>query len=254
MTATGTPIAVVTGASSGIGAATARQLAAMRLPRGAHRPPQGPHRGAGRRDQRGGPPGDGVRTRRHRPRGRGRLRERLPHHRRPRQQRGRCARRRPRRHRRPGRLAPDVRDERHRHAQCHPGPAPRARRVRRRHGGRPLVDGGPRHVRGRRGLRRREERRPGHRRDPAPGDRGPPGPRDRDRARHGEDGGVRHDPIPRRRREGGEGLRGRGGAPDGRRRSGNDHLGGHPPPHVNIDLLVVRPRAQASNTKVHREL
>ncbi|CAM5252818.1 SDR family oxidoreductase OS=Streptomyces alboniger OX=132473 GN=CP975_20140 PE=3 SV=1 [Streptomyces alboniger] len=25
------------------------------------------------------------------------------------------------------------------------------------------------------------------------------------------------------------------------------------PPHVNIDLLVVRPRAQASNTKVHRE-
>ncbi|MCX5226909.1 SDR family NAD(P)-dependent oxidoreductase [Streptomyces sp. NBC_00233] len=26
------------------------------------------------------------------------------------------------------------------------------------------------------------------------------------------------------------------------------------PPHVNIDLLVVRPRAQASNTKVHREL
>ncbi|KIX77763.1 oxidoreductase, partial [Streptomyces sp. MBRL 10] len=26
------------------------------------------------------------------------------------------------------------------------------------------------------------------------------------------------------------------------------------PSHVNIDLLVVRPRAQASNTKVHREL
>ncbi|MFE0178297.1 SDR family NAD(P)-dependent oxidoreductase [Streptomyces sp. NPDC059002] len=26
------------------------------------------------------------------------------------------------------------------------------------------------------------------------------------------------------------------------------------PPHVNVDLLVVRPRAQASNTKVHREL
>ncbi|MFJ2773534.1 SDR family NAD(P)-dependent oxidoreductase [Streptomyces sp. NPDC087300] len=26
------------------------------------------------------------------------------------------------------------------------------------------------------------------------------------------------------------------------------------PPHVNIDLLVVRPRAQASNTKVHRDL
>ncbi|WP_236242771.1 SDR family NAD(P)-dependent oxidoreductase [Streptomyces sp. CC228A] len=26
------------------------------------------------------------------------------------------------------------------------------------------------------------------------------------------------------------------------------------PPHVNIDLLVVRPRAQASNTKIHREL
>ncbi|MEV6398409.1 SDR family NAD(P)-dependent oxidoreductase [Streptomyces sp. NPDC051907] len=26
------------------------------------------------------------------------------------------------------------------------------------------------------------------------------------------------------------------------------------PPHVNIDLLVVRPRAQASNSKVHREL
>ncbi|GAA2416847.1 SDR family NAD(P)-dependent oxidoreductase [Streptomyces glaucosporus] len=25
------------------------------------------------------------------------------------------------------------------------------------------------------------------------------------------------------------------------------------PPHVNVDLLVVRPRAQASNTKVHRE-
>ena len=25
------------------------------------------------------------------------------------------------------------------------------------------------------------------------------------------------------------------------------------PPHVNIDLLVVRPRAQASNSKVHRE-
>ena len=25
------------------------------------------------------------------------------------------------------------------------------------------------------------------------------------------------------------------------------------PSHVNIDLLVVRPRAQASNTKVHRE-
>ncbi|WP_175412279.1 SDR family NAD(P)-dependent oxidoreductase [Streptomyces sp. TRM64462] len=25
------------------------------------------------------------------------------------------------------------------------------------------------------------------------------------------------------------------------------------PPHVNIDLLVVRPRAQASNTKIHRE-
>lgn len=25
------------------------------------------------------------------------------------------------------------------------------------------------------------------------------------------------------------------------------------PAHVNIDLLVVRPRAQASNTKVHRE-
>jgi len=26
------------------------------------------------------------------------------------------------------------------------------------------------------------------------------------------------------------------------------------PSHVNIDLLVVRPRAQASNTKIHREL
>ncbi|MFI7010437.1 SDR family NAD(P)-dependent oxidoreductase [Streptomyces sp. NPDC050145] len=26
------------------------------------------------------------------------------------------------------------------------------------------------------------------------------------------------------------------------------------PPHVNVDLLVVRPRAQASNTKLHREL
>ncbi|NBE56740.1 SDR family NAD(P)-dependent oxidoreductase [Streptomyces boluensis] len=26
------------------------------------------------------------------------------------------------------------------------------------------------------------------------------------------------------------------------------------PPHVNVDLLVVRPRAQASNSKVHREL
>jgi NADP-dependent 3-hydroxy acid dehydrogenase YdfG len=26
------------------------------------------------------------------------------------------------------------------------------------------------------------------------------------------------------------------------------------PPHVNVDLLVLRPRAQASNTKVHREL
>ncbi|MFF9803062.1 oxidoreductase, partial [Streptomyces rochei] len=26
------------------------------------------------------------------------------------------------------------------------------------------------------------------------------------------------------------------------------------PSHVNIDLLVVRPRAQASNTKVHRDL
>ncbi|WP_031511298.1 SDR family NAD(P)-dependent oxidoreductase [Streptomyces megasporus] len=26
------------------------------------------------------------------------------------------------------------------------------------------------------------------------------------------------------------------------------------PPHVNVDLLIVRPRAQASNTKVHREL
>ncbi|AXK33089.1 SDR family NAD(P)-dependent oxidoreductase [Streptomyces armeniacus] len=25
------------------------------------------------------------------------------------------------------------------------------------------------------------------------------------------------------------------------------------PPHVNVDLLIVRPRAQASNTKVHRE-
>ena len=25
------------------------------------------------------------------------------------------------------------------------------------------------------------------------------------------------------------------------------------PPHVNIDLMIVRPRAQASNTKVHRE-
>ena len=26
------------------------------------------------------------------------------------------------------------------------------------------------------------------------------------------------------------------------------------PHHVNVDLLVLRPRAQASNTKVHREL
>ena len=26
------------------------------------------------------------------------------------------------------------------------------------------------------------------------------------------------------------------------------------PSHVNVDLLVVRPRAQASNTKVHRAL
>jgi NADP-dependent 3-hydroxy acid dehydrogenase YdfG len=26
------------------------------------------------------------------------------------------------------------------------------------------------------------------------------------------------------------------------------------PSHVNVDLLVLRPRAQASNTKVHREL
>lgn len=25
------------------------------------------------------------------------------------------------------------------------------------------------------------------------------------------------------------------------------------PSHVNVDLLVLRPRAQASNTKVHRE-
>jgi NADP-dependent 3-hydroxy acid dehydrogenase YdfG len=26
------------------------------------------------------------------------------------------------------------------------------------------------------------------------------------------------------------------------------------PSHVNVDLLVLRPRAQASNTKLHREL
>ena len=26
------------------------------------------------------------------------------------------------------------------------------------------------------------------------------------------------------------------------------------PSHVNVDLLVLRPRAQASNSKVHREL
>ncbi len=26
------------------------------------------------------------------------------------------------------------------------------------------------------------------------------------------------------------------------------------PSHVNVDLLVLRPRAQASNTKVHRDV
>lgn len=55
-----TPIAVITGASSGIGAATARTLAAAGLPGRADRPPQGPHRGAGRRDHRGRAPGDGL--------------------------------------------------------------------------------------------------------------------------------------------------------------------------------------------------
>ena len=54
--------------------------------------------------------------------------------------------------------------------------------------------------------------------------------------------------TPGRRR-----LRGRGRAADRRRRGRHGRLGGHPPAHVNVDLLVLRPRAQAAQHKVHRQ-
>ena len=54
------------------------------------------------------------------------------------------------------------------------------------------------------------------------------------------------------RAQGRRGLRRRARPADRRRRRRRDRLGRHPPPHVNIDELVIRPRAQAAPHKVHR--
>ena len=82
----------------------------------------------------------------------------------------------------------------------------------------------------------------------------PAGADHRDRARHGRDRGVRAGPVPRRRGEARRGVRRRP-----RTRSSADDIAdavawvATRPSHVNIDLMVVRPRAQAAQHKVYRD-
>ncbi|GMA89188.1 oxidoreductase [Angustibacter aerolatus] len=80
----------------------------------------------------------------------------------------------------------------------------------------------------------------------------PSGARLRDRPRHGAHRGVLAGAAARRPGCCRPRVRRRRGAAGGRRRRRRDRLGGHPPPHVNVDLLVVKPLAQAAPHKVDR--
>ena len=183
--------AVVTGASSGIGAATRPRARRRRLPRRLRRPAQGPDRGARRGDRRHG---GGLRRHRRRLRARswpsvGGERGRAGQQRRRRRRRG---------HRRGGRrrgLGPDVRPERARHGPRDPGPAPRAARRRRRSGGQHGLDRGPGRLRGRRRLHRGQARREGDHPDAAARAGRRAAPVHRDRPRDGQDRGVRAEPV-----------------------------------------------------------
>ena len=105
-------------------------------------------------------------------------------------------------------------------------------------------------LRRRRRLHRRQARRRRDDRDAAPRAGRAAGPDHRDRAGHGQDRGVRPGPLPRRR----------GASATRSTRASRDPLTADDiadavawvatrPSHVNIDLLVVRPRAQAAQTQ-----
>ena len=98
---------------------------------------------------------------------------------------------------------------------------------------------------------RLQARRPGHHPDPAPGAERRADPDHRDRPRHGRDRVLGH-PLPRRHRQGRPGLR-------GRQPLTADDIADcivwavTRPPHVDIDFMVVRPVAQAASYKVARD-
>ena len=129
---------------------------------------------------------------------------------------------------------------------------PMLRGLRRGHRPEPDVHGRAGRLRRRRRLQRRQVRPACPDRRPAAGGGRAQPPRHRGGPRPGPDRGIRAQPA-RRPGRAAKVYAGRGEAADGRRRGRCGPLRRAAPHHVNLDQIVIRPVAQASNYKLIRK-